>query len=76
MGTRTRGPEGLDEPGDVRFTNGAAMKCACEAKLSECDHNNRKCPASAYRLIHDTKQAMLELYEEAKGTDHEKKHAG
>ena len=39
------------------------IKCRCSAQLSKCDHNNKLCPASAYRLVLDTNAAMQELAE-------------
>jgi hypothetical protein len=41
------------------------MKCRCKAKLDKCDVENDRCPASTWRLVYDTKNAMNELYENA-----------
>lgn len=41
------------------------LDCRCGAQLPKCepDKSNNLCPASSWRLCHDTNTAMQELYE-------------
>ena len=38
------------------------IKCRCLAELTKCDHTNKLCPASSYRLVLDTDAAMQDLF--------------
>jgi len=38
------------------------MTCRCEARLKECNHQNKLCPASTYRLLYDYPAAIEELH--------------